>query len=481
MKRNIAILLVLTLLATCIAGNSDAQFWKRKSKRRHAKNATDQNNQQADSTQTKLTKHERKAEKKKEKKDRKKQKHELKHERKENKKKLANEKKHPHVQVVAAPVTVVRQKQEIQYPQSQLKTRYRVDVLASLYLDDFAKNGSTAYTDRIPGKAMPGISFYEGLNIAADSLKKAGFSFDIYVHDVASSTESVAMLIKSGTLDATDLIIGALQTQDVPMIAGYAKKKQVNFISALSASDAGVKDNEYYTILQPTMKTYCQWIAGDIKQKFTGMNVTLLCRTSSSADETVFNYLINDTAVKVNYKQLLCNAMPSKDNLASLFDTTKSNIVVVAVLDTKYADSLLKQLSQSFPATHFEVYGMPSWSGIGSLRKEGVFPNLTVRVPMPFNIDQTGGVGKYVARMYKEDYGGKAPEMAYRGFEAMFWYANLLKHYGTIFNLKYEDNSSAPFTRFDIKPEWDNEGNFLFYENKHVFLSKYENGVYGVE
>ncbi len=472
-RKLILLLLLITLLATT-AGSADAQFWKKKSKRHHSGQTEDQNRAQADSTQAPQSRHQRKTERKKEKKERKR----LKHERKENKKIAAQEKKHPHPKV---PKPVVIKKQEIKYPETQLKPRYRVDVLAQLYLDDFSKNGTTTYSDRIPDKALPGISFYEGLNIAADSLKKAGYNFDIYVHDVASAKESAEMLVKNGMLDTADLILGAVPAQDIPIVAEYAKKRQINFISALSASDGAVRNNEYFTMVQPSLKTQCQWIAADIAKKFPGMQVALLYRVSAPVDESAYNYLINDTSLKLSFKRMLCNTLPGKDSLASLLDTAKPNVVVIPVVDPLYADSLLKRLSRSFPAAHFEVYGMPSWNSISNLRKEGMYPNLSVNVTTPFNIDQSVGLGRYVARTYKNDYGGKAPEIVFRGFEAMFWYANLLKHYGTIFNTRYDDNAAAPFTRFEIAPQWDKDGSFLFNENKHVFLTRYEGGFYRIE
>lgn len=160
----------------------------------------------------------------------------------------------------------VKKEAAFKYPPSVMKNRYRVDVLAAMYLDELVKKG--AVTDKIPDKALPGIAFYEGLTIAADSLKKAGYNIDIYVHDVASTKEAPDSLIKSGALDSADLIIGAVQSHDVPVLAAYAKDHKVNFVSALSPSDGGVKSNKYFTLIQPSLKTHCNWILSDIAQKF---------------------------------------------------------------------------------------------------------------------------------------------------------------------------------------------------------------------
>jgi hypothetical protein len=179
----------------------------------------------------------------------------------------------------------------------------------------------------------------------------------------------------------------------------------------------------------------------------------------------------------MHYREVKCDSLPDKETLAAVFDTTKPNIVIIPVLDAKYADSLLTVLSHDFPSTHFEVYGMPTWSSISDLRKEHALPNLSINITVPFHVNASSVPGKYVTRAYKKDYGDKVSEMVYRGYETMFWYANLLKRYGTIFNVKYEDNTTAPFTSFEMKPQTDKNGSILFYENKHVFLTKYEAGI----
>lgn len=196
----------------------------------------------------------------------------------------------------------------------------------------------------------------------------------------------------------------------------------------------------------------------------------------SQADENAYRYLTEDNDVNLRFRQLQCNMLPNKEALSNLFDTTKPNIVVASLLDPAAADSLLKELSRDFPGTHFEVYGMPSWTIIPNLRRDHSFPNLSINVTVPFNIDAASPAGKYVSRTYKNNYGGKATEYVYRGFEAMFWYAGLLKQYGTYFNSNYRDNTAAPFTRFEVMQRRDNGGHILYSENTHIFLSKYEAG-----
>ena len=219
----------------------------------------------------------------------------------------------------------------------------------------------------------------------------------------------------------------------------------------------------------------------DIEKKFPGQKVALLYQTRSEGDNNAYDYITDAPTDKVHFKFLACNTLPRKANFDLVVIPDRPNVMIVSILDIGFADSLLHKLARTYPTTHFEIYGMPSWLSIPDLRKEGAFPNITVNITTPFIIDPATTVGQYVKRMYKENYSGKISESVYRGYETMFWYANLLKKYGTHFSEKYGENMPAPFTQFDIKPIYDKGGHEQYYENKHIFLSTYEGGVYKIK
>ena len=477
-------LLLIALFTIGIATNSDAQFWKKKSKRhKHSKQTeatTSDSTQSAksstpDNNDAKKTK----AQRKKEKKERKKREKEARRELKKANKKYKG-KTQP--QTVAAPVaptvksaTVVRQWSDIEYPASQRKSHYRIDILAPMYLDELVKNGYPVKT--IPEKAIQGLDFYKGVQIAADTLKKAQFDIDIYVHDVASVDEATDMLVSKNMMDSSDLIIGAVTPKDVAALADYARRKKINFVSALTPADGGVKDNQYLTILSPTIKSQCEKIVADVQGVHMRNKGILLYRTNTTADDEAARCLEGGEGKNL-YSPVLCNTIPARVALSKLIDTAHVNIVVVAIDDPRYADSLVKTLKQYYPATHFEIYGLASWARQSTGTTAAAYPNMQFNIVTPFVFNEQSALIKYVAGVFRTEYGGKPEEQVYRGYETMFWYANMLKRYGTIFNKQYSDNETAPFTHFAVKPQWDDKtGNVLYFENRHLYVRHFSNGM----
>lgn len=373
----------------------------------------------------------------------------------------------------------VAKKKDPDYPETKMKPVYRVDVFAHLYLDELVKDGKPAYKGKLPEKATAGLDFYEGVKLATDTLDHRGYTMDVYVHDVASPSEAPAALIAANKLDSTDLIIGAVNTTLVPVLADFAAKKKINFISAISPSDAGVKNNPYFILLQPALQTHCEWIAQTVASKYKNITPVFFMRTSVSVDSSAVSYLnFSDGAVK----KVLCNTLPSKEKLQPLFDSTRKNVIVAAILDASYAENLLSQLHAMFPGYDFEVYGMPSWKGMGALKKADAFPNVAVYITAPYYFDMSTAIGQAIAANYKKDVGGSKPgDMVFRGYETMYWYAYMLYKYGTIFNEKFTDNAAAPFTRFDIKLKKDKNDKVLYQENKHIVLYRYQSSSFIVE
>jgi hypothetical protein len=182
------------------------------------------------------------------------------------------------------------------------------------------------------------------------------------------------------------------------------------------------------------------------------------------------------------YKKLLCETLQGKDKLKDIFDASSTNIIVVPILDVSYAENILVQLNALFPTYTFEVYGMPSWKNMNALKKPEAFPNIGVNISIPFYYDLSTGIGQAIANNYKKDAGGnKPPDMVFRGYETLYWYAYLLHKYGTVFNDKIADNGAAPFTRFDIKLKWDKDDNLYYLENKKIGIIRYQSSSYIVE
>jgi hypothetical protein len=360
------------------------------------------------------------------------------------------------------------------------KQRYRIDVLAPLYLNELVSGGKPVYKSHLPDKVLPGLNFYQGIQLAADTLDGQGFHMDVYVHDINDPSQTVDMLLKGNKLDSADLIIGAVPVHQVSPLAALAKKRNINFVSTLTPADAGIKGNLYFNLAQPTLQRNCEAVKAAVKKiAHPTTNLLMYYRSNVPIDVQCFNYLRADSAFA--YTKVVVNTPLPTEKLRNFLDSNSTNVIVMPIVDAGYATQMLQQLGKSFPNYHFEVYGMPSWRGLSLLEKEGSLPNIGIHIPSAFYFDPGNSAGKGFSDAFNEKYGGRPSLLAYRGYETLYWYAYLLQRYGTVFNDHFGDNGVAPFTRFDMKLATDKDGAPQYYENQHVYMYRYQSASFVVE
>jgi hypothetical protein len=355
------------------------------------------------------------------------------------------------------------------------KERYKIAVLTPLYLDsiDLEKNLAN-----IPKFMMPGLDFYQGIQIAADTLRKQGFKLDIYVHDSKSAYLNVQNIIETDRLDSMDLIIGNASVSDLKLLGEFAKSKKINFISAVSPSDAEQESNPYFTILQPRLASHIERMHKHINVRHPEDNVFYLYGNSQS-EKNGLNYFQNDF---INPIPGRFKAIEIKDENAILYqlkkniDTNYHTTIFLGVLDPSTTYKYLKILAPMAEKYNLTVYCMPTTEAIKSLSKTNEFPNLPVYYTTAYIIDKITPASMYIAKKYKARMGGLTSDVVYKGFESLFYFANMMKKYGVPFNDNLGDNSNSFITPYKIMPVKEN-GIHQFNENKFLYLMRYENGI----
>jgi hypothetical protein len=376
------------------------------------------------------------------------------------------------------PAVSKKKRKVVEYPASKIKSRYRVDILVPLFLDDLVKGGK-AIKGRLPESTLTGVNFYEGVKLAADTLSALGYHIDLYIHDISDKKTSAEALIKDGTLLNADLIIGDVQSNQIPALASFAKENEINFISAVSPSDAEINNNLFFTMLQPTLQKHVERINAAALKKFPKRDVLLLYRTNNPVDSLAAFYALQDE--DRDFKRVLLNRSLPFNEVSRLIDSNSINVMVIPILDNDYAESILQQLSLSFPAYQFEVYGMPSWKYINSLRKADAYPNIAVYFTSPFYYDMTTPAAQSLAGRYRKQFEGRMSEMVFRGYETFYWFSYLLNRYGTVYNTRQSDHSAAPFTKFEIKLQWNKQQEMLYNENEHLDLYRFQSGSFLIQ
>jgi hypothetical protein len=283
--------------------------------------------------------------------------------------------------------------------------------------------------------------------------------------------------VQSGELNNSDLLLVALPAKDILPLADFGKTHTINVVSVYSASDGGITNNPYFTMLQATLATHCHKIKEALLKQYGKKKILLLYRDGQSLDKTTHE-LISENESELNFQPISCDQLPAKTALNAFIDSTQKNIVLMPLMDIAYAEKMLKYLHENFPHASFEVWGMPTWKGLNNLHKKDAYGNMEICMSQSFNFDHNNKTYKQIERRYKKEFGGKPGEWVLKGYESFFYFAGLLKKYGTIFNTGLRDNTLAIFTKFQIAYKRIHAQDPVAYnENQHVYIFKYKNGL----
>src|SRR5574338_774185 len=91
--------------------------------------------------------------------------------------------------------------------------KQRIAIFAPLYLDSaFDASGNYKFADGLPKYISPGLEFYEGVQLAVDSLAVEGAPLELFVFDTRAAGKSLKQELEQAKNDSIQLIIGYTDT-----------------------------------------------------------------------------------------------------------------------------------------------------------------------------------------------------------------------------------------------------------------------------
>src|SRR5215217_2856322 len=103
---------------------------------------------------------------------------------------------------------------------AQPAVRHKIAIFAPLYLDSaFDASQTYRFGNNFPRFSNPGLEFYQGAQMALDSLQKIGAPLDVYVYDSRSETRPLQQALKNAEIRDAEMLIGHGTQSDVRVLA----------------------------------------------------------------------------------------------------------------------------------------------------------------------------------------------------------------------------------------------------------------------
>jgi hypothetical protein len=358
--------------------------------------------------------------------------------------------------------------------------RQKIAIFTPLYLDSaFDAIGNYRYDKSFPRFINPGLEFYEGVQLAIDSMKKEGVKLDVQIYDTRSAAVSLASQLNSSELDSVGLIIAHPAGNEIRQIADAAMRKNIPFINATAPVNGGVTGNPFYTQLTPTLKTQ---IEGTYKymQKYYPLNPIVIFRKKGVREDEIKSYFEEASrttlSVPLKLKYVDLPDSFSVKHLIAHLDSANRFLCVAGSLDEIFGARISSQLAAAGKTYPVTVLGMSTWNNISFTKSE--FKGIEIIYGTPFYHSRTDKASTSIINHFNTKMYARPSDMVFRGYEVFMRYARLLMQFKNEIATQLASKQFKVFTDFDIQPVINRSTLTMeYFENKRLSFVKWKDGV----
>ncbi len=360
-------------------------------------------------------------------------------------------------------------------------SRSSVAIFVPLYLDSaFDAGGNYRYDKNFPKFFNPGLEFYEGAQMALDTLAKEGMKLAVQVYDTRNS-KGLEQELGDAALQGVGLIIGQVSSPtELQLLAAAAAKKNIPFINVNYPNDGGVTNNSSLVILNSTLRTHCEGIYRYLQRNYP-MKSLVFFRKNGAQEDRLKGYFLDiekkTASVPLKIKYVTLDDHFDAAALELSMDSSQQTVCIAGSLDEVFGArlcTLLASLNRTYRST---VIGMPTWDNLDLSKPE--FAGEEIAYSTPFYTNPTDTLVKVIQQHFKTRFYSRPTDMVFRGYESVYRFSKLLGLHGKDLSGSIGEKKFKVFNDFEITPIFLNRQNLTldYFENKKLYFIKKMDGI----
>ena len=325
------------------------------------------------------------------------------------------------------------------------------------------------------------VEMYEGILLAADTLRSLGLNININTFDIKSDTIELTRLIKSRKLDQMDLIIGPVYSHNLSRVSEYARELGIPVVSPVPLYNNSVlTDNPNLFMTSASLEVSQKALAKKLSE-FADHNFVFIHADSLGVDEDVKrfkNLIINELTNwvpydEIKFKELVFFSRSMFDNdsinrLSHALSTHTENVVIIASEDAPVISEIIMDVHGLSKRHNVKVFGYPVLRELENLDPRYFF-DLDIMVYSPFWIDYTRNDVKQFNADFRMKFMTQPSEtsFAWQGYDIAYYFLSGLAIHGKEFiNTPWIHRPDLLHTEYDFVNKTTRDG----FENQKLFL-----------
>ena len=329
---------------------------------------------------------------------------------------------------------------------TKLSGKINVAVLLPFYFNENSteRTQSRRSDDWIYPGSLDFIEMYEGILLAADTLRSLGLDINIHAYDIQDNATELSRLIQAGSLKNMDLIIGPVYSNNLRIVTEYARDFDIPVVSPVSLYNNLLLDgNPNLFMANPTLEVAQNALARKIAE-FHDHNFIFIHSDSLGVDEDVKrfkNAITRELSARksfVPFREMLFLSRSQLGNnpnrLANALSNKTGNVVIIA---SEYAPVIsetitdIHGLSKKFDV---KVFGYPLLRELENLETRYFF-DLDMLLYSTYWIDYDKPNVKQFNANFRTTFFTQPSEIsfAWQGYDIAYYFISGLAIYGKSF------------------------------------------------
>jgi LysM repeat protein len=391
-------------------------------------------------------------------------------------------------------------------PVKDLKGSFDLAVLLPFYLDENSIRTEHDSSKTIKGKkmikstkrpeewifsplGMGFIELYEGVLVAADTLRSLGLDVNLHVYDIKSDTIEISRLISEGKLDEMDLIIGPIYSNNLSIVASYANSRRIPVVSPVPLRNNSVLTNNPTLFMANSSLEVAQEILAKKISEYYNYNFVFIHTDSTGVDPEVAAFksrIITDLNNKlpfeeIKFKELFFYSRSAFDNdsinrLGHALSDQAKNIIIIASEDPAVMSETITDAYTLSKKFDLKVFGYPAMRGLLDNLEVKYFFDLGIMLYTPYWIDYSKDNVIRFNLNFRQKFLTEPSELsfAWQGFDLTYYFLSGLALHGSNFISNPEiHNPDLLQTTYDFKRKGLTDG----FENQKLFFIEYTNDM----
>jgi LysM repeat protein len=328
------------------------------------------------------------------------------------------------------------------------------------------------------------VKMYQGILLAADTLRSMGMNININTFDIKEDTVELTKLITTGKLAGMDLIIGPVYSHNLSIIAAYARDLGIPVVSPVPLFDDSVlTGNPELFLSSSSLKVAQRAIAKKIGE-YSDHNIIFIHTDTLGVDEDVERFkklIMSELTSKIPYedirfKEFLFYNRSMFDNdsinrLSHALSDRAENLVVIASEDPPVISETLIDIHSLSKKFDIKVFGYPVMRDLDNLDPKYFF-DLDILIYSPNWIDYSRpDVMQFNAR-FRQKFLTEPTEKSYawQGYDIAYYFISGLALNGKEFIAHPETHRPALLQNdYDFVSKGMGNG----FENRNLFPVRY--------